>query len=97
MLWTIIEKAATQVTSEEKEDQASLEDFVRLIKQSVMLLGQTKNKVACFLRLNILNVSLSSKSDNISVELAPLEKLEHSYPLLKKMFPEELKQNVPLG
>ena len=73
MLWTIIEKAATQVTSEEKEDQASLEDFVRLIKQSVMLLGQTKNKVACFLHLNILNVSLTSKSDNISVELAPLE------------------------
>ena len=34
---------------------------------------------------------------NISVELVPLEKLEHVHPLLKKMFPEELNQNVPLG
>ena len=28
-----------------------------------MLLGQANNKVACFRRLNILNVSLNSKSD----------------------------------
>ena len=34
---------------------------------------------------------------NISVELVPLEKLEHVHPLVKEMFPEELKQNVPLG
>ena len=33
----------------------------------------------------------------ISVELVPLEKLEHVHPLVKEMFPEELKQNVPLG
>ena len=33
---------------------------------------------------------------NISVELVPLEKLEHVHPLVKEMFPEELKQNVPL-
>ena len=34
---------------------------------------------------------------NISVELVPLEKLEHVHPLVKEMFPEELKQNVHLG
>ena len=34
---------------------------------------------------------------NISVELVTLEKLEHVHPLVKEMFPEELKQNVPLG
>ena len=48
---------------EEKHDQVSLEDIIRLIKKSVMLLGQVNNKVACFRRLNILNVSLNSKSD----------------------------------
>ena len=34
---------------------------------------------------------------NISVKLVPLEKLENVHPLVKEMFPEELKQNVPLG
>ena len=34
---------------------------------------------------------------NVSVELVPLEKLEHIHPLVKEMFPGELKQNVPLG
>ena len=34
---------------------------------------------------------------NISVELVPLEKLENVHPLVKEMFPEELKQNAPLG
>ena len=34
---------------------------------------------------------------NISVKLVPLEKLEHVHPLVKEMFPEELKQNIPLG
>ena len=62
-LWTIIEKAATQENSEEKGDQVSLEDIIRLIEKSVMLLGQVNNKVAYFRRLNILNVSLNSKSD----------------------------------
>ena len=33
----------------------------------------------------------------ISVQLVPLEKLEHVHPLVKEMFSEELKQNVPLG
>ena len=56
-LWTIIEKA------EEKEDQVSSENVIRLIEKSVMLLGQANNKVAYFRRLNILNVSLNSKSD----------------------------------
>ena len=32
----------------------------------------------------------------ISVQLVPLEKLEHVQPLVKEMFTEELKQNVPL-
>ena len=31
-LWTIIEKTVTQENSEEKEDQVSLEDIVRLIE-----------------------------------------------------------------
>ena len=61
-LWTITEKAATQENSDEKEDQVSLEDIIRLIEKSVMLLGQVNNKVAYFWRLNILNV-LNSKSD----------------------------------
>ena len=34
---------------------------------------------------------------NISVEIVPLEKLEHVYPLVKEMFREELKQNVAIG
>ena len=38
-LWTIIEKAAAQENAEEKEDQVSLEDIIRLIEKSVMLLG----------------------------------------------------------
>ena len=73
-LWTIIEKAATQENSEEKGDQVSLEDIIRLIEKSVMLLGQVNNKVAYFRRLNILNVSLNSKSDakGISNIYAPL-------------------------
>ena len=203
-LWTIIEKAATPENSEEKEDQVSLEDIIRFIEKSIMLLGQANSKDACFRRLNILNVSLNSKSDakgilntyaqllltnstepfgrqfrkqvldntkaqketlemfrevgntkkkpfsagfparnkqsprgsvgnhnriplrqhfrtqqhqrwqrnatnqttnksngifcNISVELVSLEKLEHVHPLVKTMFPEELKQqDVPLG
>ena len=62
-LWTIIEKAATQENSEEKENQVSLEDIIRLIEKNVMLLGQANDKVAYFGRLNILNVSLNSKSD----------------------------------
>ena len=62
-LWTIIEKAATQENSEEKEDQVSLEDSTRFIAKSAMLLGQAKNKVAYFRRLNVLNVPLNSKSD----------------------------------
>ena len=61
--WTIIEKAATQENSEEKEDQVSLEDIIRFIEKSAMLLGQAKNKVVCFRRLNVLNVPLNSKSD----------------------------------
>ena len=32
----------------------------------------------------------------ISVQLVPLEKLEHVHPLVKSMFSEELKQNVSL-
>ena len=62
-LCTIIEKTATQENSEEKEDQVSLEDIIRLIKKSVMLLGEANNKVAYFQRLNILNVSLNAKYD----------------------------------
>ena len=34
---------------------------------------------------------------NISVKLVPLEKLEHVHPLVKEMFPEELKKYIPLG
>ena len=34
---------------------------------------------------------------NISVKLVPPEKLENVHPLVKETFPEELKQNVPLG
>ena len=60
-LWTIIEKAVTQENSEKKADQVSLEDIIRLIEKSVMLLGQ----VLYFRRLNILNVLLNSKSDEI--------------------------------
>ena len=52
-LWTIIEKAATQENSEEKEDQVSFEDIIRLIKKSVMLLGQANYKVAYFRHLKI--------------------------------------------
>ena len=33
----------------------------------------------------------------ISVELVSLQKLEHAHPLVKEMFPEQLKQNVSLG
>ena len=58
-LWTIIEKAATQENSEEKEDQVSLEDIIRLIEKSVMLLDQANNKVVYFRRLIILNVSFT--------------------------------------
>ena len=61
--WKIIEKAATQENSEEKEDQVSLEGTIKLIKKSVMLLGKSNNKVRYFQLLNILNVSLNSKSD----------------------------------
>ena len=32
---------------------------------------------------------------NISVELVPLETLIHVHPLIREMFPRELKQNVP--
>ena len=54
--------------SEEKEDdQVSLEDIIRLIKKSVMLLGQANNKVPCFRCLNILNLSLNLKSDAKSI------------------------------
>ena len=60
-LWTIIEKAATQENAEEKEDQVSLEDIIRLFEKSIML-GQANNEVSHFRRLNILNVSLNSKS-----------------------------------
>ena len=45
-LWTIIEKATTQENSEEKENQFSLDDILRLIEKSVMLLPQGNNKVA---------------------------------------------------
>ena len=62
-LWAIIEKAATQKNSEEREDQASLEDIIRLIEKFVMLLGQANSKVAYFWCLNILNVSSNSISD----------------------------------
>ena len=62
-LCAIIEKTATQENSEEKEDQVSLEDIIRLIEESIMLLGEANNKVAYFRRLNMLNVSLNSKSD----------------------------------
>ena len=49
--------------SEEKEDQASLEDIIRLIKKSVMLRDQANNKVPCFRCLkNILNLLLNLKS-----------------------------------
>ena len=34
---------------------------------------------------------------NISVELVPLEKLIHVHPLVRELFSQELKQNVPLG
>ena len=64
-LWTIIEKAATQENSEEKKNQVSLEDIIRLIEKSVMLLGQANNKVLYFRRLNTSNVLLNSKSDEI--------------------------------
>ena len=62
-LRTIIEKTAKQENSEEKEGQVSLEDVIRLIEKFVMLLGQANNKLAYFRHLNILNVSLNSKSD----------------------------------
>ena len=45
-LWTIIEKATTQENSEEKENQFFLDDILRLIDKSVMLLPQRNNKVA---------------------------------------------------
>ena len=80
-LCTIIEKATTQENSEEKEDQVSLEDIIRLIEKSVILLGQANNKVAYFRRLDILNVSLNSKSDakgilNIHAALLPTNSTE---------------------
>ena len=34
---------------------------------------------------------------NVSVELVPLKILEQVHPLVKEMYPGELKQNVPLG
>ena len=34
---------------------------------------------------------------NVSVELVPLKILEQVQPLVKEMYPGELKQNVPLG
>ena len=63
-LWTIIEKVVTQENSAEKEDQVSLEDIIRLIEKSVMLLGQANIKVAYFRRLNILHVSLNYSTEN---------------------------------
>ena len=48
-----MEKATTQENSEEEEDQVSLADIIRLVKKSIMLLGQANNKVAYFQRLNI--------------------------------------------
>ena len=44
-LWTIVEKAARQENSEEKQDQVSLGD-IRLIEKSFVLVGQANNKVA---------------------------------------------------
>ena len=64
-LWTTIEKAVTQENSEKKADEVSLEDIIRLIEKSVMLLGQSNDEVLYFRRLNILNVLLNSKSDEI--------------------------------
>ena len=58
-----MKSSTTQENSEEKEDQVSLRDIIRLIEKSVMLLGQVNNKVAYFRRLNILNVLFNSKSD----------------------------------
>ena len=59
----MIEKAATQENSEEEIDQVSSEDIIKLIEKSFMLLGQVNNKAVNCRHLNILNVSLNSKSD----------------------------------
>ena len=45
------------------EKKGSLEDIIRLIEESVRLLGQSNNKVAYFRHLNISNLLLNSKSD----------------------------------
>ena len=62
-LCAIIEKKAINKKLEEKKEPVSLEDINRLIDKSVILLGQGNGKFAYFGRLNILSMSLISKSD----------------------------------
>lgn len=62
-LCAIIEKKAINKKLEEKKEPVSLEDINRLIDKSVILLGQGNDKFAYFGRLNILSMSLISKSD----------------------------------
>ena len=73
----------------------SLEDIIRLIEKSVMLLGQAINKVAYFRRLNILNVSLNLKSDakGILNNYAPLL-LTNSTGLFGRQFRKQVLDNT---
>ena len=57
------EKKAINKKLEEKKEPVSLEDINRLIDKSVILLGQGNGKFAYFGSLNILSMSLISKSD----------------------------------
>lgn len=66
-LCTIKTNTATDKKSEEKEELDLLEDIIILIEKSVMLLGQTNNKVGYFGCLNILNMSLTPKPEDKSI------------------------------
>ena len=91
-LCTIIEKVAARENSEKKKDQISLEDVIRLIEKSVMLLGEANNKVAYVRCLNVLIVSLNLKSDAIGLlnTYAPLL-LKDSTELLGTQFQKQEK------
>lgn len=62
-IWTIMDEASNKENDDRGEKESSLDDLLRLLEKSVMLLGQANNKVVYFRRLNILNLSLHSKSD----------------------------------
>ena len=53
--------------------------------------GSVGNHKRIHLRQNFPKTSGNYLLQNISVKLVPLQKLDHVHPLVKEMFPEELK------